>query len=672
MVTPTTTIPGTTPSTILVVDDHDAVRYTRAKVMRRAGYEVLEAASGLAALEMIRLHRPRLVILDIHLPDMNGFEVCARIKGDPGTALIPVLHVSATKVTAPDQVRGLDGGADGYLVEPVAPDVMVATVHALLRMKDAEEQARESRRVLDTLVKNLPGAAYQSVALGGRLTFVSERARTLTGLSQEELLSRPLGWWDMLPPEDAASLAEKVARAHQSLEPVEFTYRILGADGVVRWIWDRASPLLEQGRALLWEGFATDISELKRVQAERDALLESEHAARAQAERAGRLKDDFLATLSHELRTPLNSILGWAQILRRQPRAEESLTQGLTVIERNARLQAQLIGDLLDMNRIMSGKMRLDVQQVDLSLIIAAALESIGPAAAAKGVTLVREVAPIIEPIQGDYGRLQQVMWNLLSNAVKFTPRGGVVKVTLSPRDTYVEVSVIDSGKGIKPEFLPHVFERFRQADSSTGREHGGLGLGLAIVKQLVELHGGVAHAASPGLGHGSTFDIRLPRTPRLNLAPSPSRDDHADTFVRESAHPGYRGDDVLQGTRVLVLDDEPDAREMVVRLLTDCGAEVVAVGSAHAALDVLATSTFDVILSDIGLPSVDGYAFIKLAHERGISTPAAALTAFARPDDRARALKAGYVTHLTKPIEPNELVAAVVALSGKSMGRVD
>ncbi|HLO40037.1 MAG TPA: ATP-binding protein, partial [Phycisphaerales bacterium] len=356
-------------------------------------------------------------------------------------------------------------------------------------------------------------------------------------------------------------------------------------------------------------------------------ILESERAARAEAERAGRMKDEFLATLSHELRTPLNAIIGWTHLLRKSPPTPEHTEQGLAVIERNARVQTQLIADLLDMSRIISGKMRLDVQRVELPLVIEAALEAVRPAADAREVRLQSVLEPITDAVNGDPARLQQIVWNLLSNAVKFTGKGGRVQVVLARVNSHVEITVSDTGKGIRPEFLPYVFERFRQADSSAAREHGGLGLGLSIVKQLVEMHGGTVHAASAGENKGATFSIHLP----LAVV-------HQSDHQRFRAHPTAvtltpsRGDQPdLSGLTVLVVDDEADAREIVKRVLEDCGASVEIAGSAEEGRKAIAAREPDVIVSDIGMPGEDGYSFIRSIRQAGRKTPAAALTAFAR-----------------------------------------
>jgi PAS domain S-box-containing protein len=401
--------------------------------------------------------------------------------------------------------------------------------------------------------------------------------------------------------------------------------------------------------------------DLKRASAEREKLLEAERTARAEAERVSLMKDEFLATLSHELRTPLNAILGWAQILRAHKSQDPDVKEGLNVIERNSRIQTQLIEDLLDMSRIISGKIRLDVQRVELQDVVQAAVASVRHSAEAKDIRLQIVLDPLAGPVRGDPDRLQQCFWNLLSNAIKFTPKGGRVQVALERVNSHLEVSVADNGQGIAPEFLPHVFERFRQADASTTRRHGGLGLGLSIVKSLVELHGGTIRARSPGEGKGSTFTIELPVM--AVHAPDLRHRGHARSAsgINCEDHPS------LQGVTVLVVDDEPDARSLLERLLSDCGAKVLLASSSAEGLEILKTQKPDVILSDIGMPEHDGYQFIRevrgLPAERGGRTPAAALTAFARAEDRTRALRSGFQTHVAKPVEPMELTAVVASL---------
>jgi PAS domain S-box-containing protein len=430
------------------------------------------------------------------------------------------------------------------------------------------------------------------------------------------------------------------------------------------WITTRGEVVRDGAGRIKWlRGTVQDISERKLIETAREQAFERERAARAEAERAGRVKDEFLATVSHELRTPLTAILGWSHFLKRDIADAEKARKAAEVIERNGRLQAQLITDLLEMSRFLSGKMRLDVQSVELPRVIDAAIESILPTAEAKGVRIQRIIDPPSEAITGDPARIQQVVWNLLSNAVKFTPRGGRVEVMLTPKNSHVEIRVTDTGEGISAEFLPHVFDRFRQADSSTSRTHGGLGIGLALVKELVELHGGTVRAASSGKGQGTTFVIELPGAIVSD-----------DDPLYAPAHPNTPSDEInlavpmqLRGIKVLVVENEADALAMVRRALEDSEAEVGAALSAGEALEMLAAETFDVIVSDIGMPVQDGYALMAEVRRRGIPTPALALTAFARAEDRTRSLLSGYQAHVSKPVEIAELLATVASLAHRT-----
>jgi CheY-like chemotaxis protein/two-component sensor histidine kinase len=381
------------------------------------------------------------------------------------------------------------------------------------------------------------------------------------------------------------------------------------------------------------------------------------------------MKDEFLATLSHELRTPLNAILGWSQILNRQTQASEDARQGLQAIERNTRAQAKMIEDLLDMSRISAGKIRLDVHRLVLGDVVSQALESVRPSAEVKGVRLLTVIDPNAGPVAGDAGRLQQVVWNLLTNAIKFTPRGGRVQVVLERVNSHLELIVTDSGVGIEPEFLPHVFERFRQADASTTRHYRGLGLGLSIVKQLVELHGGSVRVKSSGQGQGSTFTLMLPLAP----ATVPRSNDPAE----KRRHPSVAQGELLQyappnldGITVLVVDDDPDARDILARILRGGGASVITASSAAEALEILRAAKPALLISDIGMPGEDGYDLIRavraLTAEDCGRVPAVALTAFARSEDRQRALLAGYQLHVAKPVEPSELLTVCASLVGR------
>jgi signal transduction histidine kinase/ActR/RegA family two-component response regulator len=411
--------------------------------------------------------------------------------------------------------------------------------------------------------------------------------------------------------------------------------------------------------------------EVRDLLQQREEVLASERAARAEAERAGRMKDEFLATLSHELRTPLNAIVGWCSLLQGGPTDDAELAQGLETIERNARSQKRIIEDLLDMSRIISGKIHLDVQRLDLAEVIQAAVDTVRHAADAKQISLRVVLSSDLGLVSGDPNRLQQVFWNLLTNAIKFTPKAGTVKVILRRVHSQAEVSVADSGDGIKAEFLPLVFDRFRQADSSSTRRHGGLGLGLAIVKQLVELHGGHVAARSAGAGLGATFIVTLPLAAVLPQQATDAlpQEESASQSPSPEWNPGVQ----LSGIKLLVVDDEPDARDIVKRLLDGCGAEVRSAGSAAEALQLIQADPPDVLISDIGMPSEDGYSLIRavraLPAEKGGAIPAVALTAYARSEDRVQVLRGGFQMHAVKPVEPAELLAMVASLVRPAKG---
>ena len=443
-------------------------------------------------------------------------------------------------------------------------------------------------------------------------------------------------------------------------DPGVFTAR---SERIVVGVAAQAAIAIDNAR--LYEAAQREIAQRRTAEAERERLLVSEKAARERAEQETRMKDEFLATLSHELRTPLNAILGWANIMR-ESAAPEDIAEGIQVIERNARAQTQIIEDLLDMSRIVSGNVRLDVQGVDLGALIKSAIESVKPMANAKDIRVTSVLDSVAGAVSGDPARLQQVLWNLLTNALKFTPKGGRVHVVLERVNSHVEISVSDNGQGIAPDFLPHVFDRFRQADASSTRAHRGLGLGLAIVKNLTELHGGTVRAKSPGPDRGSTFSVVLPISvarpaPQLDQR-GPAADEHHERLLAPCN---------LTGVRVLTVDDEPDARQLVKRILSGCGASVDTAGSVAEALDLLSSTTPDVLVTDIGMPEEDGYTLIRkvrqLSGARGADIPAIALTAFARSDDRRRAILAGFQMHLAKPVEPAELIAMVANLAKRT-----
>ena len=479
--------------------------------------------------------------------------------------------------------------------------------------------------------------------------------------SEAVLLNRSI--LDLIAEEHRASWRTWHARVCGG-ETLSWEFELIGLVGTRRWMETHAVPLLLPDGSTGLLAVTREITRRKLAEAERERLLEAERVARQQAERANVLKDEFLTTLSHELRTPLNSIVGWAHLLANGNVDAAIVSQGVRVIARNARAQAQMVDDLLDMSRIMSGRLRLEVRRARLGAILQEAVDAVRPGADAKGLRMQCVFDPNAGPVSADPVRLQQVFWNLLSNAVRFTPRGGKVMVTLERVNSHLEVSVADSGEGIPSEFLPYVFDRFRQADSSTTRRHGGLGLGLAISKQLVELHGGSIRAQSAGVGAGATFTVTVP----LAAVDADAAQEAPRQHPRAPADAALEEDIRLDGVTVLIVDDEPDARHVLQRVLQSRGATVSVAESSATGITFLRQHLCDVIVSDIGMPDQDGYSFLQRvrALPGRAEIPAIALTAFARSEDRIRAMLAGFQLHMAKPVEPLEFIAMVAALAGR------
>jgi PAS domain S-box-containing protein len=545
---------------------------------------------------------------------------------------------------------------------------LIGAVHDITERMASEEV----RNRLAAVVESSDDAIISKTLQGIIMTW-NKGAERLFGYTSDEVVGKSI---TILIPGDRQDEEAAILSRLRRGERIEHYETIrLRKDGVPLDVSLVVSPVKDaSGRIVGASKIARDITDRKRVAVERERLLAAEVAAREDAERVSLMKDEFLATLSHELRTPLNAILGWSHLLSSGEAGGESedLRQGLEIIARNARAQSQLVEDLLDMSRIVSGNVRLDVRWAVLVAVIGAAVESVQPSAQAKGIRLLKIIDPSAEALSADPARLQQVVWNLLSNAVKFTPRGGKIEVILARVNSHIEIRVHDTGLGIAPEFLPHVFERFRQADSSSTRRYGGLGLGLAIVKQLVELHGGSVRAQSQGEGRGSTFIVSLPLAP-VRMQPQEAAPPTATTEGSQTVtSPDQDGVD-LSGIKVLVVDDEPDALDLIKRVLALRQATVITAATAADGLKLLQSDRPDVLVSDIGMPEHDGYHFIRdvrrLPPSAGGRTPAVALTAFARSEDRTRAMMAGYQIHLAKPIEPRELLVTVASLGGRMGG---
>jgi PAS domain S-box-containing protein len=528
----------------------------------------------------------------------------------------------------------------------------------------ARDQTQSRLRISELRYRRLFEAARDGIlildAVTLRITDVNPFMTELLGYSHAEFLGKELWEIGLFSDKEASQAAFKELQRTGYLRyedlPLQTTNGKLTDVEFVSNVYEEDSHEVIQCNI-------RDITERKRAEKERTLLLAAAQAARAEADSANGVKDEFLATLSHELRTPLTAILGWSHLLTDRKLDKQQTARAIETITRNARAQGRLIDELLDVSRITTGKLCLDLRMVKLAPLIQAVVDDVRPAADAKRVNLEAAFNSDIGPIWGDPDRLQQIVWNLLTNAIKFTPKGGDVHVRLERNDCHALITVNDSGQGIATELLPHVFERFRQADSSNTRSNGGLGLGLSIVRQLVELHRGTVTAESSGENAGTTFRVMLPM-PSLPEVPNGAE----KTDPKNERNSPTTAQHCLNGLRILVVDDEQDTREFVAALLTTCGAEVVSVSSATEALDQMERQRFDLLISDIGMPEMNGYDLIsrirQLGEEHGGRTPAVALTAYAGIDDRKRALALGYEMHMPKPFVAADLISAAIFLT--------
>jgi PAS domain S-box-containing protein len=641
---------------VLDVDDDEATRYASSRILRAAGYRVIEATTGLEALERVRADRPDLVVLDVKLPDISGLEVCRRIKQDAEVASTPVLQMSASFVNSRDTVRGLESGADAYLTEPLEPAVLVATVASLLRVRRAEQALRDSEASHRLLFESNPLPTWVFDAESLVVLAVNRAAVEHYGYSHEEFLAMRLP--DICPADEARRLADVLQRPSGGRRE---RWRHLRKDRSVIDVEVTATSLAFAGRRA-WLVIAQDVTDRRRAEQARAELLVREQAARTQAESANRAKDEFLAMLSHELRTPLSAVFGWVRMLRARPLDTATSQRAVEAIERNTALQAKLIDDLLDVSRIITGNLAVQLEPVDVAVVVGGAVDGARAAAEARGLRLTTDLAPDLV-VAGDANRLQQVVANLLANATKFTPPGGAVDVRVARTGSQVDIVVRDTGRGIAPDFLPHLFERFRQADSSTTRSYSGLGLGLAIVRHIVELHGGAVRAESAGEGRGATLTVSLPLAGGMLSGTA--------SAGREAVTDGEPDMPSLHGLRVLVVDDHGDTRDLLGAMLEVCGASVTAAASSQEALDALDQSVPDVLVSDIAMAVEDGYELIRRIRrrppERGGAVPAVAVTAYAMEEDVRRALAAGFQLHVAKPVDPRGLAGAVSRLTHRA-----
>lgn len=553
-------------------------------------------------------------------------------------------------------------GASFVVVSAIVVGAAVVWWNAVT-LRELEADKTRQREWLRTTLASI-GDAVIATDRTGRVTLVNAVAEQLTGWTEAEAEGLRLDEvFRAVHEETRQPIEDPVVRVlgSRAVESLPARSVLVSRDGAEHPVEGSAAPIRAPRAGTLGVVLvASDMTERRRREAERAGLLVREQLARAEAEKASRAKDEFIATVSHELRTPLNAVLGWARLLRSGKLDADAMARAVEAIERSASTQARIVDDLLDVSRIVRGKLKLDVRPVELVPVIEAAIDTVRPAAAAKGIAVAASLASRAGPVAGDPGRLQQVVWNLLSNAIKFTPQGGRVEVRLEQVQDVVRIQVADTGPGIDADFLPHVFERFRQADQSSTRAHGGLGIGLAIVRHLVEAHGGTVAVESAGRGRGATFTVDLPvhaarRAPAAGAAP---------------ADEAASGRQALEALRVLVVDGDADTLRAVRQLLEQAGAEVTAATSASEALAALERSLPDVLLSDIGMPGEDGLSLIErvrgLDPARGGRVPAAALTAQAQSEDRRQALLAGYQMYLAKPVDPAELTAAVARLAGR------
>jgi len=692
-------MPSELPVNILLVDDHSENLLALEAILESLGQNLVRATSGAQALRCLLNQDFAVILLDVQMPEMDGFETATLIRQRERSRYTPIIFLTAFSTNDSMVFKGYSLGAVDYLFKPIEPEILKSKVGAFVDLFEKTAKVERQANQLAALNADLRKSEEQFRSLSacspvgifltditGNCTYTNPRYQTILGIADEDCLGT--GWLRSLRPEDREQIFADWSAAAQQGREYYSEFSIVTATGIVRWLTLRSSPMLaNEGEVIGYVGTVEDISDRKQAEEERAKLIR-EQAALKEAEATNRMKDEFLATLSHELRTPLNSILGWSKLLRNRKLDEKAIARALETIERNARLQEQLFEDILDVSRIIRGKLVLNICPVNLVTVIETAVETVRLQAEAKnllfefampaaGVAIAptnRQNIPahkdnngnfsvashLSSPfmVSGDPDRLQQVVWNLLSNAIKFTPQNGRVEIRLSTVKGYAQIQVSDTGIGIKPDFLKYVFDRFRQADGSTTRSHAGLGLGLAIARHLVELHRGTIHADSPGEGQGATFTVKLP----LLEAKKQQTPETAETSEIVSLPPLP-----LNNVRLLVVDDDTDTRNFLATALQQSGAAVRDVSSVTEALLAIQQYPPDILISDIGMPEEDGYTLIRkirlLEPEKGGEIPAIALTAYAREEDSTEALAAGFHMYASKPIEPVKLINMIIQL---------
>jgi PAS domain S-box-containing protein len=652
---------------VLLVDDHPENLLALEAILDSVSYNLVKANSGTEALRCLLNEDFAVILLDVQMPGMDGFETATLIRSRDRSRSTPIIFVTAFSSNDKQVFKGYSLGAVDYLFKPLEPEILTSKVGVFVELfqKTAEvkQQATQlaavnaelskSEERFRTLCACSPLGIYLA-DVDGYCTYMNPRCQSICGLTVAENLVD--AWQRLVHPEDRDRVVGDWLAWLKKGQEFANEFRLV-SDETVRWINVQSSPMFSDlGKPIGHVGTVRDVTDRKQAEEERGRLIH-EQVARQEAERANQMKDEFLAILSHELRTPLNAILGWSRLLRARKFDQETIDKALETIERNAKSQAQLIEDILDVSRILRGKLNLNLHPIQLESTIELVMDSLRPIAQAKSIVIELACSPDVGEVIGDSDRLQQVVWNLLSNAIKFTPEGGEVEVRLESIGDKAQIQVIDSGVGISPDFLPYVFDRFRQADSTTTRSYGGLGLGLAIVRHLVELHGGTVSAQN-NTGKGAKFTVFLP------LAGEKEEDGAESSLEFNSVG---NATPTLANVQLLLVDDDDDTREFLIALMEQEGAIVRSAASVAEALAALESYWPDVLLSDIGMPEADGYELIARVRDmevlRGGKMPAIALTAYAREEERQRALEAGFQMHLSKPVEVDELIAEVAKL---------
>ena len=752
-----------TKANVLLVDDRPENLLAMETILADLGQNLVRAASAHEALRFMLLEDVALILLDVQMPGLNGFELAELIRERERTQHTPIIFVSATSRDEQYVFKGYSLGAVDYMTKPFEPEILKSKVRFFTKLFLQNQEIKRQAALLEKANSELDALNTELEARVRRRTAqleaanqeleneIAARKQSEARLATEHAITRTLA--DANNPEIATPAILKTFCEHmkadicclwlldKSGKKLNLAHVEISEDagevesfvaesrrlncargiGLPGQVWEKNTPVWlpntvrgekfprakfaaavglhsavgfpikisrefygviefftrrelvsDQNLLNMLEATGSEIGQFiqrKRVEAEREKLLQREKTLREQAEMASRLKDEFLATVSHELRTPLNAIIGWGQILPAGKLSAEEKDSALETIYRNAKSQSQLINDLLDTSRLITGNLRLNLSPAAVVPVIEAALNVVRPAAEAKGITFSTRFNAKVETITCDAQRLQQMIWNLLTNAVKFTPAGGEVTVAFEQKNDTIEIIVSDTGQGISPEFLPFVFDRFRQADSSSTRIHDGLGIGLAIVRHLAELHGGSVSVASEGQEKGATFTITLPLSLFVH---TPKEKIHEET----NGHKQFENADIeLDGVRVLIVDDDVDTCEMLTFALNILGAEAQASNSVSEAFASIAEWQPDVLLTDINMPGEDGYSLINklraLTPEKGAEIPAIALTAMARPEDSEQALSAGFQLHMAKPVDIEELVEAIATLTRKTVNNV-